>query len=94
MVAHLGDWCDEMSRVALKTQLNGAEAPFSFCPETQCWCVIKQRAQHFIRPIAEKRDHTQEKSKSFGKECVFEKFLLLELSGGKNVFGKELTQES
>ena len=26
-----------------KTQLNGAEAPFIFCPETQSWCLIKQK---------------------------------------------------
>jgi hypothetical protein len=56
--------------------------------------VIKQKAQHFIRINAEKRDHTQENKKSFAKKSVFEKFSLLELSGGKNVFGNELTQES
>jgi len=56
--------------------------------------VIKQKAQHFVRTNAEKRDHTQENEKRFAKKSVFEKFSFLELSGGKNIFGKELTQES
>jgi len=56
--------------------------------------VIKQKSQHFVRPNAEKRDHTQGEKKSFAKKSVFEKFFLLKLSGGKNVFGNELTQES
>jgi len=43
-----------------KTRLNGAEAPFLSCPETQSWCVIKQEAQHLVRAVPEKRDHTQE----------------------------------
>ena len=73
---------------------NGAEAPFLFCPETQSWCVIKQKPQHFVRPNAEKRDHTQENKKSFAKNSVFEKFFLLKLSGGKIDYGNELTQES
>jgi hypothetical protein len=38
----------------------GVEAPFRFCPETQSWCVIHQKAQHFARAIAEKRDQTHE----------------------------------
>jgi len=68
-----------------KTQLNGAEAPFTFCSETQSWCVIKETAQHFVRSISEMRDHTQENQKSFENKSVFEKFSLLELSGGKNL---------
>ena len=71
------------------TEFNGAEAPIFFCPETQSWCVIKQKAPHFVRTIAEKRDHTQENQNSFANKSAFEKFLLLELSGGKNVFGNE-----
>jgi len=29
-----------------------------FCSETQSWCVIEQKAQHFVLTIAEKRDQT------------------------------------
>jgi len=57
-----------------ETQLNGAQAPFNFCSETQSWCVIKRKAQQFVRPNPEMRDHTQENQKSFEKESVFEKF--------------------
>ena len=77
-----------------ETQLNGAEAPFMFCSETHSWCVIEQEAQHFVRSISEMRDHTQEHRKSFAKENVFEKILLLELSGDQYVFGNDITQES
>ena len=87
-------WAEQNVDSRPKSQLNGAEAPFLFCPETQSWCVIKQKAQHSIRPIPEKRDHTQENKKSLAKKSDLEKFLLLELNGGKNVFSKELTQES
>jgi len=48
-----------------KTQLNGAEAPFIFCSETQSWCVIKPKAQHSVRSLSEMRDHTQENKKGF-----------------------------
>jgi len=37
------------------------------------------------------RDHTQENQT---KKSVFEKFSLLELSGGQNVFRNDITQES
>jgi len=57
-----------------KTQLNGTEAPILFCPEHQSWCVIKQEAQHFVRAIAEMRDHTQENHKENAK-CVSKSFL-------------------
>jgi hypothetical protein len=40
------------------------------------------------------RDHTQEHQKSVEKESVSEKFSLLELSGGQNIFCDYLTQES
>jgi hypothetical protein len=56
--------------------------------------VIKQNPQHFVRPNPEMRDHTQENQKSFEKKHVFEKFSLLELSGGQNIFCNYLTQES
>ena len=52
--------------------------------------MIKQKAQHFIRPLPEMRDHTQENRKRFAKKRVFEKFFLLELSGGKNVFWQRI----
>jgi hypothetical protein len=58
-----------------KTQLNDAEAPFTFCSETQSWCVIKQDAQHFVRSISEIRDHTQENQKSFENEAYSNSFL-------------------
>ena len=54
--------------VRTKTQLNGAEAPVLFCPETQSWCVIKHKARHFVRAIAEMCDHTQEKIKNKRKD--------------------------
>ena len=40
------------------------------------------------------RDHTQENQNRNAKECDFEKCSLLELSGGQNVFGYDITQES
>ena len=73
-----------------KTQVNGAEAPCFSCPETQSWCVIKQKAQHSVRPLPEMRDHTQEKQKI----SVSELFSFLELSGGQDIFGNDTTQES
>jgi hypothetical protein len=72
-----------------KTQLNGAEAPFVFCSETPSWCVIKQTAQHSVRSSPEMHDHTQKDQKSFS-----EKISILEPSGGQNVFGNDMTQES
>jgi len=85
-----------MLTVALKRNLElmARRRPLYFCPETQSWCVIKQKTQHFVRPLPEMRDHTQENQKGFAKKSVFEKFFFLELSGGKNVSGNELTQES
>jgi len=56
-----------------RTQLNVAEAPIIFCPETQIWCVMKQKAHNFFRFVAEKRDHTQENQKSFAKRSVLRK---------------------
>ena len=67
MVAHLREWSNGMLTVALKRNLElmARRRPLYFCPETQSWCVIKQNAQHFIRPLPEMRDHTQENQKSF-----------------------------
>jgi len=53
-------WVEPIFDSRPKTQLNGAEAPFSFCSETRSWYVIKQKSQHFVRPNPEMRDHTQE----------------------------------
>ena len=39
------------------------------------------------------RDHTQETQESFAIKCVSEKFSLLELSGGQNAFGNDITEE-
>jgi hypothetical protein len=94
MVAHLRVGRNGMLTVALKRNLLARRRHFSFCSETQSWCVIKQNSQHFVRPNPEMRDHTQGNQKSFGKKSVFEKFSLLELSGGQNVFCNYLTQES
>jgi hypothetical protein len=54
-----------------KAQLNGAEAPFILCSETQSWCVIKGTAQHFVRLISGMHDHTQENQKSFENKKSF-----------------------
>jgi len=56
--------------------------------------VIKQTAENSVRLNPEMRDHTQENQKINEKKSVFEKFSLLELSGGQNVFCDYLTQES
>jgi hypothetical protein len=53
-----------------KTQLNGADAPAFFCPETQSWCVIERTAKHFVWAIAEMRDHTQENQKNNAKKVL------------------------
>jgi hypothetical protein len=57
-----------------KSQLNGAEAPFISCSETQSWCVIKQ-TQHSVRSLSQMRDHTQENQKSFEKKVFSKSFL-------------------
>ena len=49
--------------------LNGVQAPFSVSPEAQSWCVIRHKARHFVRPIAEMRKHTQGK-KCYRKVCT------------------------
>jgi hypothetical protein len=49
--------------------------------------VIKQKAQNFVRTIAEKRDHTQKKEKKT------KRFLSLTW-WGSNVLSNEVTQES
>ena len=77
-----------------KTQLNGAVAPFCFSPETQSWCVIKQKAQHFVRSLSEKRDHTQENRERNRKKNDIENFYALEVSGGQKNKIYDLTQES
>jgi len=55
--------------------------------------MIKQNAQHFVRPIAEMRDHTQENQKSFETK-VFSKSFSPRTEWGSKCFGNELTQES
>ena len=86
MVARLSDWSNEMLRVL-----------FDHTPAVCFWA----KKLRFMATVNISSDESlraatipQENKKSFARKSVFEKFLLLELSGGKNVFGKELTQES
>jgi len=93
MVAHLREWSNEMLTVALKRNLMARRRHCFFGHNTELVCD-QTMSSTFRWTLSEMRDHTQENQKSFAKESVFEKFFLLELSGGKNVFGNELTQES
>jgi hypothetical protein len=87
MVAHLGDCPNGMNgmlTVALERNLMARRRRFILPRNTELVC-----AQHFVRAIAEMREHSLENQKENAKKMFSKR---IELSGGKKVFRSELTQ--